>query len=61
MELRVEQSDYDAWFRACVQEALDDTKSDNPDEEVTAKFAQLRANARKGIKDRVPGGGVAEV
>ena len=50
MELLIEQREYDAWFRARVQEALDDPRPDLSDTEVTEKFAQLRANARKGVK-----------
>jgi DNA-damage-inducible protein J len=50
MELLVEQREYDAWFRARVQEALDDPRPDLADADVTEKFARLRANARKGAK-----------
>ena len=50
MELLVERQAYDQWFRARVQEALDDDRPDIDDEEVSARFAELRANARKGIK-----------
>ncbi|CAM8619695.1 MAG: type II toxin-antitoxin system RelB/DinJ family antitoxin [Sphingobium sp.] len=50
MELLVERQAYDQWFRARVQEALDDDRPDIDDAEVSARFAELRANARKGIK-----------
>lgn len=50
MELLIEQREYDAWFRARVQEALDDPRPDLSDADVTEKFAQLRANARKGAR-----------
>jgi antitoxin (DNA-binding transcriptional repressor) of toxin-antitoxin stability system len=35
--------EHDTWFRAKVQQALDDTRPDAPDEEVEAHFAQRRA------------------
>ena len=50
MELLVEQREYDAWFRARVQEALDDPRPDLSDADVAKKFVQLRADARKGVK-----------
>ncbi|PZU64020.1 type II toxin-antitoxin system RelB/DinJ family antitoxin [Sphingobium sp.] len=50
MELLVERQAYDQWFRARVQEALDDDRPDIDDTEVAARFAELRVNARKGIK-----------
>jgi DNA-damage-inducible protein J len=50
MELLVERQAYDQWFRARVQDALDDDRPDIDDAEVSAGFAELRANARKGIK-----------
>lgn len=50
MELLVEQRDYDAWFRARVHEALEDSRPDISDEEVVEKFARLRKNARTGVK-----------
>lgn len=49
MELLVENQAYDKWFRARVQEALDDERSDIPDEEISATFAALREKARKGL------------
>lgn len=50
MELLVEQREYDSWFRERVREALDDTRPDLSDEEVSATFAELREKAAKGIK-----------
>ncbi|NML09190.1 type II toxin-antitoxin system RelB/DinJ family antitoxin [Sphingobium sp. AR-3-1] len=50
MELLVERQAYDQWFRARVQEALGDDRPDIDDAEVSARFSELRANARKGIK-----------
>lgn len=47
IDLLVDRHEYDAWFRARVQEALDDSGSDIPDDEVAAKFAPLRAEARE--------------
>ena len=38
---------YDAWFRAKVHEALDDTRPDIPDDQVEAHFAERRAAARR--------------
>ncbi|UXC91415.1 MULTISPECIES: type II toxin-antitoxin system RelB/DinJ family antitoxin [unclassified Sphingobium] len=49
MELLVEKQAYDEWFRARVQEALDDERPDIPDEEISATFAALREKARKGL------------
>ena len=42
-ELTVDSDAYDAWFRAKVQEALDDPSDPIPDEEVRAHFARRRA------------------
>ncbi|HTA80010.1 MAG TPA: type II toxin-antitoxin system RelB/DinJ family antitoxin [Terracidiphilus sp.] len=40
---------HDAWFRAQVQEALDDSRPAAPHEKVEARFAKRRASAtRKG-------------
>ena len=36
-------AEYDAWFRAKVQEALDDPRPDIPSESVEAHFAKRRA------------------
>lgn len=44
-ELTVDNEVYDAWFRAKVQAALDDTRADIPHEEVKAEFAARRASA----------------
>ncbi|EJU14434.1 addiction module antitoxin [Sphingomonas sp. LH128] len=49
MELLVEKQAYDDWFRARVQEALDDNRPDIADAEVSAQFAALRDKARQGI------------
>ena len=43
MELRANDEAYDAWFRAKVQEALDDPRPGIPNEEVEAYFAKKRA------------------
>lgn len=42
-EAQAEGSAYDAWFRAQVQEALDDPRPGIADEEVRAEFAARRA------------------
>ncbi|MDG4883817.1 type II toxin-antitoxin system RelB/DinJ family antitoxin [Mesorhizobium sp. WSM4884] len=36
---------YDLWFRAKVQQALDDSRSDIPDDQAKAHFAERRAAA----------------
>ena len=38
-------AEHDAWFRAKVQEALDDPRPDIPNEQVEAHFAKRRAGA----------------
>ena len=38
---------HDAWFRAKVLEAMEDTQPGIPDEEVEAHFAERRTNARR--------------
>jgi DNA-damage-inducible protein J len=38
---------HDAWFRAKVLEAMEDTQPGIPDEEVEAHFAERRANAHR--------------
>ena len=38
---------HDAWFRAKVQEAIDDPRPDVAHADVTARFAKRRAAARK--------------
>lgn len=43
------QDEYDAWFRARVQEALDDPRPLIPGEEVEAYFAKKRAELRARI------------
>ena len=40
-------AEYDAWFRAKVQEALDDPRPTIPHETVKAHFAKRRAAARR--------------
>lgn len=41
----VDPTDHDAWFRAKVQEALNDTRPAIPNHEVSAHFAKRRAAA----------------
>ncbi|MGH9622710.1 MAG: type II toxin-antitoxin system RelB family antitoxin [Bryobacteraceae bacterium] len=41
---------HDAWFRAKVQEALDDPRPAIPHEEVEAHFARRRAAARSKVR-----------
>ena len=48
-ELLNESAEYDAWFRAKVQEALDDPRPSIPHEEVEAEFAERRARLRARI------------
>ena len=43
-------AEHDAWFRAKVQEALDDPRPDIPHEQVEAHFAKRRAAALRGRK-----------
>ena len=38
-----DSEEYDKWFRAQVQEALDDPRPPIPNEEVKARFARLRS------------------
>jgi len=45
--LNANGASYDAWFRAKVQEALDDTRPEIPNEEVKEHFAKRRAGASK--------------
>ena len=42
--------EHDAWFRAQVQEALDDERPGIPGEEVEARFAARRAASLRKIK-----------
>ena len=46
-ELTQSSAKHDAWFRAKVQEALDDPRPAIPDAEVSAHFAERRAAALK--------------
>jgi DNA-damage-inducible protein J len=41
-------AEHDAWFRAKVQEALDDPRPPVPHEEVKEYFAKRRADTRQG-------------
>ena len=52
MELRANDEAYDAWFRAKVQEALDDPRPGIPDEEVRAEIAARR----KALEARIAAG-----
>ncbi|MCL2661363.1 MAG: type II toxin-antitoxin system RelB/DinJ family antitoxin [Acidobacteriaceae bacterium] len=45
--LTADSAEHDAWFRAKVQEALDDQRPDIPHEAVAAHFATRRAVARR--------------
>lgn len=47
LELLTNSEAHDAWFRAKIQEALDDTRPDVPEEQVEAHFAARRAVARR--------------
>ncbi|ACL62519.1 type II toxin-antitoxin system RelB/DinJ family antitoxin [Methylobacterium nodulans] len=47
LELVTNSEAHDAWFRAKVLEALDDTRPDVPDDQAEAHFAQRRAAARR--------------
>jgi len=49
IELMVDEAAYDSWFRAKVQEALDDPRPDIPHEQVEAHFARRRAATPAGI------------
>ncbi len=52
LELISNSGAYDAWFRAKVQQALDDTRPDVEDAEAEAHFAKRRAAAvRKGVAE----------
>jgi DNA-damage-inducible protein J len=48
-DLLTPEDQYDAWFRAKVQEALDDPRPGIPGEEVEAYFAKRRAELRARI------------
>lgn len=43
--LATDPAAYDAWFRAKVRQALDDTRPSVPDDDVEAHFARRRAAA----------------
>jgi DNA-damage-inducible protein J len=47
--LTTDPQEYDRWFRAKVQEALDDPRPSIPHEEVKARFAHRRAQALRSI------------
>ena len=49
LQLLAPDDEYDAWFRAKVQEALDDPRPGVPGEEVEAYFAKKRAELRARI------------
>lgn len=45
LDFATDPAAHDAWFRAKVQEALDDTRVSVPEDEVEAHFARRRATA----------------
>jgi DNA-damage-inducible protein J len=49
--LAADPAAYDAWFRAKVQEALDDSRPAIPHAEVEAHFAKRRATALRKVGD----------
>jgi len=49
-ELSTDAAVHDAWFRAKVQEALDDPRPGVPHEQVKAQFAERRAAALRKAK-----------
>lgn len=49
--LQADPEAYDKWFRAQVQEALDDPSPDYSDEEVEAYFAEKRAATLRGLNE----------
>lgn len=51
LELLSNSEAHDAWFRAKVREALEDSRPDIPDDEVEAHFAGRRAAARRKVGD----------
>ncbi|WP_027146039.1 type II toxin-antitoxin system RelB/DinJ family antitoxin [Mesorhizobium sp. WSM3626] len=51
LELLTNSEAHDAWFRAKVLEALDDTRPDIPDDQVEAHFAERRAAGRRRTGD----------
>lgn len=52
LELVTSSEAHDAWFRAKVLEALNDTRPDIPDDEAEAHFAERRAAARRRAGDQ---------
>lgn len=47
LELVTNSEAHDAWFRAKVLQAIEDSRPDVPDEEAEAHFAARRATARR--------------
>ncbi len=52
LQLLTPDDEYDAWFRAKVQEALDDPRPHVPDEEVRTHFAKRREELRRMIANQ---------
>jgi DNA-damage-inducible protein J len=46
----LDADEYDAWFRAAIQEALDDPRPLIPHAEVEAHFAKRRSDALRKVK-----------
>ena len=59
-DFAVDPQTYDAWFRAKVQEALDDPRPAVPAENVEAHFAARRAAARRAAGGTVDDAGGEE-
>jgi DNA-damage-inducible protein J len=51
IELTIDQAAYDEWFRAKVQQALDDPRRGIPHEEVEAEFTARRAATLRKLGD----------
>ena len=51
IELMVDEAAYDSWFRAKVQEAMDDPRPVIPHEDVEAEFAARRAATLRKLGD----------
>ncbi len=51
----IDPASHDTWFRAKVQEALDDLRPAVAHEEVEARFAKRRAAALSKAKNKEPG------
>ena len=49
LELMTNSEAHDAWFRAKVLEALEDPRTDIPDDQAEAHFAARRASARRKV------------